>query len=400
MIKESKFGKFICILLMMIMVLSVFTQAVPVFALTEDPLLDAEIASVTDCKTGAVVFSKEGDVQKNPGAATKLMTAVVAADKGALTDTAKSQIKSMLLENNDKSAEQLATDTYGSSENFIKAMNEKAAAIKCSKTKFASVTGSTDSKEHYTTAKDMGLIIKAFMSNDELSKLLTLGEAEKDKIKYCEILKSDDKASTFVSVILGVKDDSEFISFALGGATAAGNLEDGKTILQFGLKNYRTYHALSKGKSAGKIKIKGGQKSYIKVYAKDDLYITLPAEGEDSLVKTEIVLEENVQAPIEKNTVVGKVQALEAGEVTAETEVIVKEAVSKGGPWSKIGISDYMMITMGIIFLVLLIVFIIIRTKIKKKKKRIAEIRRQKREAEAMKIAMERAEKRRRNWPY
>ncbi|MDQ9758813.1 hypothetical protein RFZ45_07745, partial [Acinetobacter baumannii] len=68
--------------------------------------------------------------------------------------------------------------------------------------------------------------------------------------------------------------------------------------------------------------------------------------------------------------VVGKVQALEAGEVTAQVNVVVQKAIGKGGPWSKIGISDHMMIIIVIAVVVIFIAISVIKAKIRRRKRK------------------------------
>ena len=157
---------------------------------------------------------------------------------------------------------------------------------------------------------------------------------------------------------------------------------------------------MAKGEKVGKVKIKGGRSSYCKVVAKEDLYVTLPREGEDSLVKTKLEILKEMKAPVKKGKVIGKLKALEAGEVTAQVEVTTGEDVVTGGPWSKIGISDYMMAIGRAVIILVLIIYISINRKKKRKRMRIEEIKRRRREEEARRIAIEREEKRRRNWPY
>ncbi len=398
MTKENRLNRFICILLMTAVVLSCFIEAVPAFALTKAPTIDADYSIVMDVKTGTKVYDKNETKKMYPGGLTKIMTALVAMDRGDLSETNKSQIRSMLLEGSDDMANKLAADTYGTNKNFVKKMNDKAKKLGCKNTKFTNVSGNTNDKKQKTTMDDMAIVIRKFMKNKELMAMVDF--EGKGKIQYGKLLVAEKEAKIKVSVALAKKGDSTFIAASSGGISSDACYEDNQKLLKYAFENYRTYYALKKGKKADKLKIKGGKKNYTAVYAKEDLCVTLPAEGEDELVKTKVILKEDVKAPLKANQVVGIIQALEAGEVTSQVEVIVKEDVAKGGPWSKIGISDYMMVMIVAIVIVLLITFFIIRAKIRRKKKKIAAMKKKRREAEAMRIARERAEKRRRNWPY
>ena len=89
--------------------------------------------------------------------------------------------------------------------------------------------------------------------------------------------------------------------------------------------------------------------------------------------------------------------------LTDEVNIFAAEAVGKGGPLSKLGISDKVAIkiasALGILLLLFIILFTIRAVNVKKARKRRAARRRQ----ELLRIARERKEKedyyRRRNWP-
>ena len=398
MTKENKFKKFLCILLMSIMVLSVFLQVVPTFALEEEPTVDVDKAIAIDVKTGTSVYSKNKTKKVYPGGLTKLMTAIVAAESNSFDEALKTQIESMLLDGNDQAVNKIVKSTYGTTQNFCKKMNEKAKKLGCKNTNFTSATGNTTSKKNYSTMSDLGKITKAFMAKSQLKEMIVLKTS--GKIQMGQFLLSGEDAKIKATAVLGQKDKSEFAVLTLGGLNNKSNVSDCKSLLQYAFDSYRTYTVVKKGKSVGKVKIKGGKQNYAKVYAIKDLCVTLPAEGENSLVKTNVVLDKDVNAPIKANQVVGKVQALEAGEVTAQVNVVVQKAIGKGGPWSKIGISDRMMIIIVIAVVVIFIAISVIKAKIRRRKRKIAAMKRRRREQEAMRIAMERAEKKKRDWPY
>ncbi len=396
---RKAFGKniFICILVAVIVLVGIeYTEST--LAASEPPVVDAEASVVIDSKTGAITYSKNGELKKNPGSLTKVMTAIIVAESEELDDTQKSQIEKMLFENDSKAAETLAKKINPNLNDFYKKMNEKAKVLDCKNTNFVSVHGKTDSDEHYSTPQDMARIVAEFQRIDVLNEMLKF--EKENKISFGLISFNEEQETSEYTSMVGKKGKTELISVTFGGATREGNIADNKSLLKYNLDNYRTYQVLSKNKSAGRIKIKGGKRSYVKVYPKKDLYVTLPKEGADSLVKIKTILSEDIKAPVKKGSVVGKIQAIEAGEVTAEVDAIVMEGVSKGGPWSKIGISDYLMVILASIIIISIFLRIIIKSKKKKKRRKIEEQRRLKREIEAIKIAQERKDKKKRDWPY
>ena len=378
----------------------------------DEPILDAPAAVAVDHRAGNLLYKKNVDTKVQIGALTNMMVALVAMDNKNRGGNVISNINRMLEENSDEAINGIVRATCGPNNQgkFIQKMNVKAKKLGCKNTKFVEVYGYGDlvtladketavsSQANVSTLSDVAKITMAFLNDPNLYKLVDTNK-KKDEITYGVLTEGDGQKKGNCGVLFGKKDDSQFCVISVGGAEKKINKAEGVELLLYVFSNYRTHQVFSKGNSTGKIKIKGGEKNYVKVYAKDDLYVDLPKEGEESLLETRSAVEGDVVAPVAKGTVVGKMEVLEAGEVTGTVPIIVREDVNKGGPLSKIGISDYMLKYMGIILGVLLILFIIIRIRIGIAKKKRRERIKRKRKAEAMRIARERQEKRERGWP-
>ena len=378
----------------------------------DEPILDAPAAVAVDHRAGNVLYKKNEDIKVQIGALTNMMVALVAMDNKNCDGALMRSIDRMLGENADASINRIVRVTCGANNQslFIKKMNKKAKALGCKNTKFIEVYGYGDvvtladkngcknPNANVSTMADIAKITMAFLNNPKLNKMVSMNK-KKDDIQYGVLTEGDGQNKGNCGVIVGKKDDSQFSVISVGGVAKKINKAEGVELLMYVFDNYRTYQVFSKGNSTGKIKIKGGERNYVKVYAKEDLYVDLPKEGEESLLETRSVVEGDVVAPVEKGTVVGKMEVLEAGEVTATVPIIVGSDVKKGGPLSKIGISDYMLKYMGCILGGLLVIFIIIRIRIGIVKKKRRERMKRKRRAEAMRIARERQEKRERGWP-
>lgn len=378
----------------------------------DEPILDAPAAVAVDHRAGNVLYKKNEEVKVPIGALTNLMVALVAMDDKDSDGELIRNIEQMLDENSNQAINRIVRATSGpyNQSKFVKKMNKKARELGCKNTKFVEVYGYGDvvklidrdgvanRDSNVSTMADIAKITIAFLNNPTLNKLVEPNKKH-EEIKYCVLTEGDGRKKGNCGVLFGEKDDSQFTVVSLGGAAKKINKAEGVELLLHVFSNYRTHQVFSKGNSTGKIKIKGGERNYVKVYAKNDLYVDLPKEGEESLLETRSVVEGDVVAPVKKGTVVGKMEVLEAGQVTATVPIVVGSDVKEGGPLSKIGISDYMLKYMGLFLLVLLILFIIIRIRIGIAKKKRRERIKRKRKAEAMRIARERQEKRERGWP-
>ena len=410
MTKKKSCQKFISMILsIMLLLCTTINYGATAFAYDE-PILDAPTAVAVDHRAGNMLYKKNDNKVVQIGALSNLMVALVALDKENIEGELRRNIIDMLDDNSDQAINAIVDATYSTHEKFIKAMNKKAQKLGCKNTEFKDTKGyskivtlageknNKSSKYNTSTMGDIAKILKAFLYEEDLRKLVSFDEKEKE-ISYTVITEGDGKEKGNCGIIFGQKEKSQFAVISVGGASRKVSRAEGVELLEYVFDNYRTHQVFSKGKSTDKIKIKGGEKNYVKVYAKDDLYVTIPKEGEESLLKTRSVIEGDIVAPVKSGTVVGKMEVLEADEVTGTVPIIVREDVRKGGPLSKIGISDYMLKYMGIILGIVLIVFVILRIRIAKKKKRRREMIKRKRKAEAMRIARERQERRERGWP-
>lgn len=153
--------------------------------------LYARGAVLMDADSGRVLYGKEEDTVLPMASTTKIMTCILALERGALEDEAeasayaasqpqvhlgmnsgdrfylKDLLYSLMLESHNDSAVVIAEHIGGSVEGFAKLMNEKAEEIGCTDTHFITPNG-LDAAEivdgvemrHSTTAKDLARIMR------------------------------------------------------------------------------------------------------------------------------------------------------------------------------------------------------------------------------------------------
>ena len=154
--------------------------------------LHALSAVLMDGDTGRILYEKAGDTFRPMASTTKIMTCILALEKGAVSDictmseTAASQPKvhlgagkgtqfymkdllySLMLESHNDSAVMIAEQIGGSVEGFSALMNQKARELGCQKTCFLTPNGldrtytAPDGQQytHGTTAKELATIMR------------------------------------------------------------------------------------------------------------------------------------------------------------------------------------------------------------------------------------------------
>jgi len=158
------------------------------------PKLKSESAIIIDAKSGAVLLAKNPDKKQFPASITKVMTALLVLEKinddcdGRSIVCSKNAVMSiergsshigivpneeldirdalnaMMLNSANEVSNALAEYVSGDLDDFAKLMTERAKELGCENTHFVNANGLHNEK-HYTTAKDMSLILKEAMKH-------------------------------------------------------------------------------------------------------------------------------------------------------------------------------------------------------------------------------------------
>jgi D-alanyl-D-alanine carboxypeptidase (penicillin-binding protein 5/6) len=161
------------------------------------PVIEASTAFVVDADTGVVLYSNHPDVERAMASCTKIMTALVAVQHGALSQTVTIRADAAALVNPDNSymgvsqGEKLTLDDLlyglllpsgndaavaiadaigGNQAQFVAMMNQEAAALGLTHTHFADPHG-LDAPRHYTTARDLTELAVVALHNPTIAKI-------------------------------------------------------------------------------------------------------------------------------------------------------------------------------------------------------------------------------------
>lgn len=161
--------------------------SVPTFAKAKGMVL-------IDGKNGRVLFEENKDERLPMASTTKIMTALLAleeqnldfpfvVDKNAIrvegssmglsegdAVTLRALVKGMLLSSGNDAANAAAVRIAGTLSAFVKKMNERAALLGMSNTRFQTPSG-LDAEGHYSSAYDMAILAKEALKNPDFAKI-------------------------------------------------------------------------------------------------------------------------------------------------------------------------------------------------------------------------------------
>lgn len=381
------------------------------------PQIYSDACILINLNTDKVLYSKNANEKMYPASTTKVLTAILAVENCKMTDMAtvshdaifnvpKGYKNAALVEGEQLSVRDLlcvlmipsandaafvlAEHIGGSVENFSKMMNEKAKEIGCKNSNFVNPNGIHD-ENHYSTAYDLALIGKYALKNSTLRLIAsttkyTLPTSNKydktdrvfsttnDLIKqnskyyyeYATGLKTGftEPAQSCI-IATAKKDDIELLAVILHASKA----EDGtlyreidcKNLFEYAFNNYSLKKVANEGDIPTTINVKNATLGTRKLELKlnDDVYAYIPNSISSPNITSNVILNDDLEAPIAENTVVGKINYIADGTVYS-ADLLATHDVKK---------INWILIVLIAVAILVLILFIRIATKKKNKKK-------------------------------
>lgn len=341
-------------------------------ALGQDiPNPQAKSAILIDTKSGRILYKKNETQELAMASTTKIMTAILAIEKGNLKDVVKvskraskappvkmhlkegEEIKlqellyALMLQSSNDAAVAIAENISKDVETFCKLMTEKSKEIGAKNTVFKTPNG-LDLEDHHSTAYDMAIIAKYALNNKIFREIINTKEVsfKTNKNNYKIINKNrllnEYEGATGIKtgytgkaghcfVGSAKKDDMELISVVLasgwGNKGKAQKWIDTKEILNYGFKNFKYEKILNKN-DLKKVKINKGYKEFVNIEYKDDIILPIK-DDEKNNIKILNEIEENIEAPINIGEKIGICKILINNELVKEVDIISKEKIDK-----------------------------------------------------------------------
>lgn len=347
--KKNFINIFLCFLVMIMVYISCFVilpNKVQSVAQT-DIGISAKGAVVIEANSGRVLVEKNKDEQLPMASTTKVMTALVALentedlDEVFATDNRAVGIEGtsiylkkdehlsmrnllyglMLASGNDAALAIAYRVGEGSLDKFVDLMNKKAEELNLHNTHFDNPHG-LDSKTHYTSAYDLAVITAKAMENKDFTEIVKTKYAQipsniegqnrflRNKHKLlqqgmegCEGVKTgftDNARRCCVTSVF--KNGMRLICVVLN---CQNMFEESKMLLDNSFETY-TYQSILKPNSyIDSVSVENGKIDSVKAYTKKGFSYPLK-DSELNKINTKFSLPERVNAPIEKDTVIGE----------------------------------------------------------------------------------------------
>ncbi len=335
--------------------------------------VSAKSAVLMDAATGQVLYAANEHERLYPASVTKIMPLLLfmeALDSGkiSLTDivtaspvaASKGGSQIWLKEGEQMTVDELLRATAiasandactalgehiaGSEEAFVSLMNKRAGELGMKNTNFVNCSGlDDDTTEHLTTAYDIALMSKELLSHDRIKTYTTvwmdtlrdgataltntnrlvrfyngttgLKTGTTDKAGYCLSASAEREGLHLIAVILGAESSDD-------------RFEGAKALLNWGFANYETATPDLKGVEIPEVRVLRGIDKSILPKAQGVKPVTLK-KGESGKIEYTVEICEDVNAPVDKNQLLGKITAKAGNNIIGEYGLIAENEVRK-----------------------------------------------------------------------
>lgn len=338
---------------MISIILIVVILTVPMFSYGEIGV-NSKSALLMDFNTGEVIYSMNENEKLPPASVTKIMTLLLtmeAIESGKLkmddevviseyaagmggtqiyleageVQTVESLIRATTIRSANDAAVALGEAITGSNEAFVNLMNDRARELGMTNTKFQNASG-LPIDDHYTTAYDIGLMSRNLLKYDVLYPYMTtymedllVGRKKDDTqtmvntnrlIRDYEgttgIKTGSTNAAGYCLSASAKRGDLHLIAVIMGAQTSSERFNEAKKLLDYGFANYNSVNLGKKGDLISRLPIEKSDLLSVELVLERDIYALLKKE-EQGGIKKEIVMSENISAPIAKGDKLGEI---------------------------------------------------------------------------------------------
>ncbi len=351
---KIRFKKIILIFILLVLIIFNFNF---VYSENIEPTITASSAILIDNRTNKILFSKNENEKMYPASTTKILTAILTLEHCNLDDvvtasydavmsipdgystanieigenlTVEQLLQMLLVHSANDAANVLAEYVGGSIDSFISMMNTKLNELQLENSHFTNAYGKHD-ENHYTTAYDLARLLQYCLKNETFRKLVGSASCaipatnkssnrlytstnellipnSKNYYQYLTAGKTGYTSQAKECLVSSAyKDNLELICVILGSSNRFGET---KQLHEYGFSNYMIKNIANQNDIATQIEIGNGTKNTrnLDLLMKESIPALIKNEEQNSTFSPEIILNDNISAPIVENQVLGKVK--------------------------------------------------------------------------------------------
>lgn len=359
---------------------TVFSMAHGATIIPNAPQLNNKAYVLMDYETGQILASKNEQQKLPPASMTKMMTSYIIEQKllnGELTEDEKvrmnetawcrgkssescmfvpldssatviDMLRGVIIQSGNDASKALAEHLSGNEGVFVDLMNKEAQRIGMEHTNFANSTG-MPAQNHYSSAKDMAILAQHIIRDSaKYYPLYAEKEFTYNGIKQTNrnnLLFSDptvDGLKTGHTIEAGYcltasskRGSMRLVSVIFGAPTEEARTAQTKELFAWGFTNFDSINVKTGKETLTTAQVWFGTKNQVNIGLVEDFSIIVP-KGEKPSITTEIVLQPELNAPIQQGQVIGKLITTMNDQQIAEKPLVALEAIEQAGFFSRL----------------------------------------------------------------
>ena len=347
--------------------------------------VNAKTAILQDYLSGEILYEKDADLSIYPASMTKIMTSIIAFDlikKGELTLDEKfivsenawrlstagyssmfimvgdevsveNLLRGIIVASGNDACIALAEGIAGTEEEFAVLMTEKALEIGMENTNFSNSSGIND-PNNYSTVRDILIMSNYLIKNypeyyhyykeKEFTWDRTGGDpitqGNRNPLLYKNMgadgIKTGYLAVEKYSLASSIKKKNRrLIAVGSGFNSKNDRSRQSAKLLTWGLTKFDTILIGKKNDVISELDVWQGKQKKVKAHISSDIYKTIP-KAKKKYLKVTVNYVRPLEAPIEKNEVIGKMKITYKDEVVGNYDLFASESVQKQNIISRI----------------------------------------------------------------
>ena len=347
--------------------------------------IKARTAILQDYLSGEILYEKEPDISIYPASMTKIMTAIIAfdliksgdlrlSDKFIISEKAwrlstagyssmfimvgdevsvEDLLKGIIIASGNDACIALAEGIAGTEEEFAILMTMKAKEIGMENTNFANSSGIND-PDNYSTVKDILKMSNYLIKNfPEFYKWFSIKEFTWDRTGGDPITQGNRNPLLYKNLgadgiktgYLAVEKYSlasslerngrRLIAVGSGFENKNSRSRESSKLLTYGLTHFDLIEIAKSNESIDKVDVWLGKEGELDVYINEDVYKIIK-KAQKRLLKVTTNYLGPIEAPIEKNQIVGKLKVVYDENIIGEYDLLASKAIKKVNIFSRL----------------------------------------------------------------
>ncbi|MCH7337080.1 D-alanyl-D-alanine carboxypeptidase PBP5/6 [Acinetobacter sp. NIPH 2699] len=343
--------------------------------LSAPPELNNKSYVLMDYETGQILAAKNENEKLAPASMTKMMTSFIIEQKllqGKLTEeeqvrmnesawcrgssaescmyvplngsaTVLEMLRGIIVQSGNDASKAMAEHIAGNEGTFAHMMNQEAKRLGMTNTHFINSTG-MPAEGHYSTAKDMAILAQHIIKDSSKyypiysEKEFTFNgikQGNRNALLYTDpsvdgLKTGHTNEAGFCLTTSSKRGPMRLISVIFGTPSMNERANQTRALLAWGFSNFETANVQPANQAIAKAKVWFGKEDDVQIGLAENFNVTMP-KGQADKIKTQLVVQPQLNAPLAQGQVIGKLVASLDGKVIAEKPLVALKPIEEAG---------------------------------------------------------------------